>query len=185
MSRRLLPALALAIAVLAAACGVAPQDEASRVDPASVPFGLLEGETTTTAADAGSAAVVYLSARDRLIAVDRTIADDAGLADLLELVVAGPNEDERSLDITTKVPAGTVASADASRGVAQVDLTEAFGDVRSGNAVSVGQFYEVGREDGRAGVVLVVEGLLPLPHHTEKAIVDDGDVDVQALLLDG
>ena len=44
---------------------------------------------------------------------------------------------------------------------------------------------EVGREDGRRGVVLVVERLLPLADHAEEAVVDDGDVDGEAFLLDG
>ncbi len=177
MSRRPsrpLAVLALAVALVAGACGIAPQDEATRVDPASVPFGLLEGETSTTVADAGTAAVVYLSARDRLIAVDRTVADDADLADLLELVVAGPNEDERSLGITTAVPAGTVASADASRGVALVDLTEAFGDVRSDEQfLALGQVvYTLTGQPGIGGVQFTLEGepvSVPLPDGSTTA----------------
>ena len=37
----------------------------------------------------------------------------------------------------------------------------------------------------RGGVVLVVEGLLPLADHAEEAVVDDGDVDGELLLHDG
>ena len=58
-----------------------------------------------------------------------------------------------------------------------VGVTPAFVDVGSGDAVGGGEGDEVGREDGRAGVVLVVEGLLPLADHAEEAVVDDGDVD--------
>ena len=58
-------------------------------------------------------------------------------------------------------------------------------DVGAGDAVGGGEDDEVGREDGRRGVVLVVEGLLPLADHAEEAVVDDGDVDGQLLLLDG
>ena len=53
------------------------------------------------------------------------------------------------------------------------------------DAVGGGEQDEVGREDGRGGVVLVVEGLLPLADHAEEAVVDDGDVDRQAFLHDG
>ncbi len=60
----------------------------------------------------------------------------------------------------------------------------ALGDVGTGDAVGGGQHDEVGREDGAGGVVLVVEGLLPLADHAEEAVVDDGDVDGVALLLD-
>src|SRR5579862_4078464 len=59
----------------------------------------------------------------------------------------------------------------------------ALGDVGAGDAVGVGEFDEVRRKDGRAGVVLVVEGLLPLANHAKEAVVDDGDVDVKVLLL--
>src|SRR5208283_487692 len=58
-------------------------------------------------------------------------------------------------------------------------------DVRAGDAVGGGEGDEVRREDGRAGVVLVVEDLLPLADHAEEAVVDDGDVDGDLLLLDG
>jgi hypothetical protein len=58
-------------------------------------------------------------------------------------------------------------------------------DVGAGDAVGGGEGDEVGREDGRGGVVLLVEGLLPLADHAEEAVVDDGDVDGEALLLDG
>src|ERR1700730_18258406 len=52
-----------------------------------------------------------------------------------------------------------------------------FADVGSGDAVGGGEGYEVGAEDGRGGVVLVVEGLLPLSDRAEEAVVDDGNVD--------
>src|ERR1700722_7818123 len=58
-------------------------------------------------------------------------------------------------------------------------------DGGTGNAVRVGELDEVGAEDGRGGVVLVVDELLPLAHHAEEAVVDDGDVDVEVLLRDG
>src|SRR5438270_6285551 len=57
------------------------------------------------------------------------------------------------------------------------DDVGAFGDVRAGDAVSGGESDEIGREDRRLGVILVVEGLLPLADHAEEAVVDDGDVD--------
>ena len=61
----------------------------------------------------------------------------------------------------------------------------ALGDVGAGDAVSFGQLDEVGAEDGGGGVVLIVEGLLPLADHAEEAVVDDGDVDGEAFLDDG
>ncbi|MEZ5180977.1 MAG: GerMN domain-containing protein [Acidimicrobiales bacterium] len=163
------------LALLAAAgCGAAPEDEANRVDPASVPFGLLEEATTTTVADADTDVAIYLAARDRLVAVDRTVADDASLADLLELVVAGPSEVERTLGITSAVPAGTVAAVAQARGTARVDLTEAFGDVRSDEQfLALGQLvYTLTGQPGIGGVEFTLEGepvSVPLPDGTTTA----------------
>src|SRR6202012_4046792 len=75
-------------------------------------------------------------------------------------------------------------AAGAGPGGRRCDLG-AFGDIGSVDAVRGGEHDEVGREDGRGGVVLLVEGLLPLAHHAEEAVVDDGDVDGEALLNDG
>src|SRR5450432_1273481 len=58
-------------------------------------------------------------------------------------------------------------------------------DGRAWNFKGTGKLDEVGAQDGRAGVILLVEKLLPLPHHAEEAVVDDGDVDVQVFLRDG
>lgn len=150
----------VALAALAVGCGVAPQDDATRVDPANVPFGLLDGGTTTTAVDEGEATLIYLIADDRLVGVDRQVPDDATAGDLLGLVVAGPTDAERSLGITTAVPAGAVASADESRGVAQVDLTAAFGDVRSGEQLlALAQLvYTLTQRPGLGGVEFTLDG---------------------------
>ncbi len=185
-------ALAVAVACLAAlapalgACGVATQDRAVRVDPAEVPFGLLEAATTTTVVDEGRPEVVFLVADDRLVAVDRRAGDDASLADLLELVVAGPSDTERTLGITTAVPAGAVASAEAERGVAQVDLTEAFGDVRSDEQLlALGQLvYTLTQQPGIGGVSFTLDGepvAVPLPDGTEvRGAVSRDDLELVA-----
>src|SRR5213592_2029077 len=49
--------------------------------------------------------------------------------------------------------------------------------------VGAGEEHEVGREHRGGRVALVVEELLPLPDHPEVAVVDDGDLDVELLLL--
>ena len=159
MSRRI-AALALLVVGALGACGVPDQDRAIRVDPADVPFGLLDPGTTTTVADATRTAVVYLLADDRLVPVDRQVPSDATLADLLELVVAGPTDQERSLGITTAVPAGAVATAVEARGVATVELTEAFGDVRSEEQLlALAQLiYTLTERPGLGGVAFTLGG---------------------------
>ena len=49
-------------------------------------------------------------------------------------------------------------------------------------AVRVGELDVIGRRHRRGGVAAIVEELLPLPHHAEVAVVDDGDVDLDVLL---
>jgi hypothetical protein len=53
------------------------------------------------------------------------------------------------------------------------------------DAVGTGEEHEVGGEHRGGGVALVVEELLPLPDHPEVSVVDDGDLDVELLLLQG
>src|SRR5215468_2564612 len=50
------------------------------------------------------------------------------------------------------------------------------------NAERFAQLHEIRSSDWRRGVALFVEELLPLPHHPEIAVIDDADVDVEALL---
>lgn len=159
--RRIAAVIAVVVAVSAlAGCGVSSQGRATRIEPEDVPFGLLEDEPTTTVVEAGKTATMYLLTADRLVAVDRSVPTDAGLDDLLGEVITGPTEVEQSLGITTAVPAGTIASVDTSRGVAEVDLTASFGDVRSREQIlALGQIvYTLTGQPGIGGVRFTVEG---------------------------
>jgi spore germination protein GerM len=153
--------IAAVVAVSAmAGCGVSSQGRATRIEPEDVPFGLLEDQPTTTVVEEGKTATMYLLSADRLVAVDRSVPTDAGLDDLLGEVIAGPTEVEQGLGITTAVPAGTIASVDTSRGVAEVDLTASFGDVRSREQIlALGQIvYTLTGQPGIGGVRFTVEG---------------------------
>jgi Sporulation and spore germination len=150
----------LAVSGVAAACGVSPDSSASRIEPTDVPFGLLDDEPTTTSVGSGRVTNVYLLTEDRLVAVERTVPKENDLADLLEVVVSGPSEVEQSLGITSAIPAGTVASVTSSRGIAEVDLTAAFGDVRSREQLlALGQIvYTLTGQPGIGGVRFTLEG---------------------------
>ena len=160
--RRAALAVAAVLVVVGAlaSCGVAAEPDANRIEPDAVPFGLLDEEATTTAVQTGRTTGIYLLTKDRLVAVDRSVPDDAGLAELLELVVDGPSEVEQSLGITSAVPAGTIASVDISRGTATVDLTSAFGDIRSREQLlALAQIvYTLTGQPGIGGVRFSVEG---------------------------
>ena len=143
-----------------AACGVTPESEATRIDPEAVPFGLLEDLPTTTVVEAGREASIYLLTDDQLVAVTRSVTEDATLEDLLGQVITGPTEVEESLGITTAIPAGTLASVATNRGIAEVDLTSSFGDVRSREQLlALGQIvYTLTGQPGIGGVRFTLEG---------------------------
>ena len=150
-----------ALAVGLGACGISSQDQADRIDPKTVPFDLLdEGTSTTKPADAGRRTTVYLLSKDRMVPVERTVPTDADLADLLEQLVSGPSKQERSLGITSAVTAGTIGSVSAKRGVAEVDLTSSFGDVRPADQLfALAQIvYTLTGQPGIGAVQFSVEG---------------------------
>lgn len=151
---------ALVAGVALAACGVSPEPKANRIPPEDVPFGLLDDDATTTSVAAGRTASVFLVTKDRLVPVDRSIGEDAGLGEILEQVTAGPSEVEQSLGITTAVPAGTIKSVEVNRGVAEVDLAASFGDIRSRDQLlALGQVvYTLTEQPGVGGVRFSVEG---------------------------
>ncbi len=151
--------LAVSVGVLASSCGIAPQPEATRLPPEDVPFGLLD-EVTTTQPDVGRSVVVYLLSGGRLLAVDRTLPREGTLADLLTLVVTGPSESERALGITTALPAGSVATVATERGAAAVDLTAAFGELRSSDQIlALAQIvYVLTGQPGIGAVAFTLDG---------------------------
>lgn len=157
---RLVATLAVALAAVLVGCGIATEPDADRIEPSDVPFGLLEANPTTTEVAAGRTASVYLLAEDRLVAVDRSVPDEAELADLVELLVTGPTEVERSLGITTAVPPGAVAAVSSGGGAAQVELATSFGDIRSGDQIlALGQIvYTLTNQPGIGGVEFTLDG---------------------------
>lgn len=159
-ARRWLPAAAvLAVAVLGA-CGIDAEPTANRIEPDEVPFGLLDPEPTTTVPTEGRQVGVHFLANEELLVVDRTLPSDGSLGDLLELLVAGPTEPERDLGVTSALPTGTIGSVDSRRGTAEVDLTSAFGELRSGEQIlALAQVvYTLTGQPGIGNVAFTLEG---------------------------
>src|SRR6185437_15856405 len=61
----------------------------------------------------------------------------------------------------------------------------ALGNGHAADAVSLGQFHEIGVQQRRGFIVALVEKFLPLTHHAEEAVIDDRNVDLQLFLLNG
>jgi len=158
--RRALGVLGIGALVALVSCGISAEPEATRIEPDQVPFGLLDAEPSTTISKDGRVVSIHLLTGDRLLVVDRTMPDDGSLADLLELVIGGPTAEERGLGITSAVPPGTIAGVETSRGTAEVDLTPAFGDLRSADQIlALAQIvYTLTAQPGIGSVAFTLEG---------------------------
>jgi spore germination protein GerM len=146
--------------LLLVGCGVSSQQQATRIEPDDVPFGLLEDQPTTTVIQAGRDVTVYLRSADRLVPVQRSVNSDAGLDELLSQVITGPTEIEESLGVTTAVPSGTIGSVETAGGTAAVDLADSFGDIRSRDQIfALGQIvYTLTGQPGIGSVRFTVDG---------------------------
>jgi hypothetical protein len=116
-------------AALLASCSVEGEQNASRVASEDVPFNLLD-ETTTTNPSSSSEPItdisdVYLVRDDRLRVVTRSEdAFDAGT--LLELLAAGPTDEEIAEGIRTALVPDLAVVTGAVADVVTVDLSAEF-----------------------------------------------------------
>lgn len=130
------PAVWVVVALLLAGsgCGVGPEDGATRLDDAEVPFDLLEPSPTsspTTDADVEVAALFFVDG-DRLEPVFREVPEGATPEDVLVALTDGPTVAEARRGLTSAVSdSTTIRGVSVSRGVATVDLGPAAVEVRS------------------------------------------------------
>jgi spore germination protein GerM len=150
--RRALAALAVATTILLlGSCGVPSRDHADPADPEDVPFGLLDEETSSEAAQrAGSPVDVYFydATSERLVRVALT-TDDAALDTVLRLLQAPGGS-----GLPVGNPLGdvdVVVAAEVARGRATVDLAESFRDL-AGTDQRVSLAELVYTATGRPGV---------------------------------
>ncbi len=181
----LVTVLVVAVAAGTAACGVSEEPSANRIEPDAAPFGLLDDRASTTVAASGRTEVVHFVASDHLVPVERTLPTDAGLSDLIELLVEGPTGTEEELGITTVVPAGTVSAVEEDRGVAVVDLTAEFGDLRAADqpAALAQIVYTLTGQPGIGAVRFLLDGQsvsVPLPDGTTAASLTRDDLETWA-----
>lgn len=158
--RRTAALLASAAALLLGACGVSAQSEPTAIAPEAVPFGLLEPTPSTTAVPEGRTVDVFLVSGDRLVQVSRSVPVDSGPTALVEALVAGPTDDERSFGTTTAVAPGTVARVTTNRGVADVELTPAFREIRGEDQIlALAQIvFTLTEQPGIGGVRFTLDG---------------------------
>lgn len=138
---RLVAALAVA-ALTATGCGL-PAHQVTRLDPDSVPFGLLNTAPPSVPAQGrGPQATVYLVDGGRLVTVARRVVGENVPAEAARALMEGPTTAESARGLTTDVPTPThLISLDLTGSVATVDLSSEFGDLGGSDQVlAVAQF---------------------------------------------
>lgn len=165
MSRRLLLTgrglvTGLALAVLAAGCGVGPERQARPLTSEEAPFALLS-RPTGAAQPPGERSEQLLFIEDALLVpVSRRtvlVTPQSALSDLL----TGPSVEERARGLTTALPAGA--------GPGQVRVEDGLASVSLG-----GELLDSGRSDQLLAFAQVVLTLAALPEVTAVRFLRDG-----------
>jgi spore germination protein GerM len=118
------------LALTVGACGLPSDGHIERLEPSSVPFGLLAPAESGSPAPPprGPSTNVYLVRNDRLATATRTVLGENVPAEAVRLLLDGPLPEEAVRGLTTAVPSGTrLISLDLARGVATIDLSPEFG----------------------------------------------------------
>ncbi|HEV7535744.1 MAG TPA: GerMN domain-containing protein [Acidimicrobiia bacterium] len=124
----------ISVALLAAACGIPPDDHATLAAPASVPFDLL-GQTpsataTTINASPTERATLFLVQGERLAPVQRELPAPVSVESVLEALAAGPTATEVELGLRTALlTPKLVSSGGVSGGIATIDLGQPFTEI--------------------------------------------------------
>lgn len=161
--RRILLACALTLSVVAGGCGVGTETVPHRLDPKGVPFGLLASATTTTSATPGAQAhvVIYLLARQHLMAVNRAVARTPDATAALKELGTGPSAAESAEGLTSPISSAAPLRLEAVRsGVASVNVPSSFESLGGQDQiVAAAQIvFTLTAVPGVSGVVLLVDG---------------------------
>ncbi len=117
--------VALAAAAVLAGCAIGAERAPQEVADDRVPYGLLDAATTTVTEAVGrvDTVVLYLVDDDRLEPVFRQVPAGSTPAEVLDVLVAGPTEEESADGLTSAVAgAPPIAGVTSVRGTAYVDL---------------------------------------------------------------
>lgn len=158
---RLLGAVATMVVapLMVVACGVPAEDQASRASPDEVPEELLRPSTTvppttTTVAPPVEVALYFVDADDRLVEVAQPFATSPSLDGLVAPLLDEPATEHGDGSLRSALVTegeGVVRSVSLDRGVAVVDLAEAFRALPPGDQV-LGIAQIVYTVTGRSGV---------------------------------
>jgi spore germination protein GerM len=164
-TRRWVPA-AVALALVAAGCGI-PTERTPQIIPRSeVPFRLLQPTTSTTTASppafVGVSEQIYLVAPSQtLIPVTRDVPIPAGLEDVLRALLDGPTTAESAAGIQTFLSTGhDLLGVTQSGGVATVDFSvNPIQVVGPDQTLGIAQVvYTLTQQPGVTGVAFEIAG---------------------------
>lgn len=156
-----LPAVALAVvaAVVAVGCGVPAEEDARRTSRDQVPGELLRPSTTapsttTTVASPFDVTLFFVDGDGRLVEIERSLEGSPSLDELVALLVEEPVGPGGTGPLRTALADGAeplVRSVSLDRGVAIVDLSDAFRALPPGDQI-LGVAQIVYTVTGRSGV---------------------------------
>lgn len=129
-------AATVAAALVVAGCGVEPQDRATAVPDGDVPFALLEVDDAPppTTTPTGLLVSIHLLSDEGLVPVERRVPD-GDLTTVIDLLLEGASEEETAAGLRSGLSVDAtgdlLGQVSLARGVATVDLSEAFAELTS------------------------------------------------------
>lgn len=114
---------------LLTACGVPLQNEPQASQGSSVPFGLLDtsSRTSATTAKPPGIGMIYLVDGTSLQAVGRALPSPPSANSVLSVLASGPTDQERQEGLTTRITDSTLlGNVRSGAGLVQVEVSEEF-----------------------------------------------------------
>lgn len=168
-----------ALAAVVSACGLPTDTRARPVEQAKLPpllaapTGTAAEPSTSLAGTIHTAYAVWYIGAGQLVPAERMLELGAPYAELIEVLAAGPTEEETTTEgWRSVVAAGTVVGVSLSGGVATIDLAPTFSEVAAADQIlGVGQLVlTITEYPGIGQVRLTIGGepiKIPLPDGTQ------------------
>jgi hypothetical protein len=154
-------AAVMAVAVLAAACGIPVASSPTKIPKSAVPFNLLSPKTSTTipaTPPVGAREQIFLVSTPHVVAVIRDVAPPANLTDVLTALLDGPTAAESAAGLQSFLTGPTTVKVTEDAGVVTVNFgTNPFQIVGPDQTLAVAQVvYTATSQSGVTGVLFQI-----------------------------